>query len=539
MLRKVFGIEQLREGQQQVIDNVLAGVDTLAIMPTGAGKSLCYQLPALMLPGAVVVVSPLIALMKDQLHKAEGYGLSAGQLNSALPRDEQQRALDAIRQKLADIVFCTPERLVTPEFIAVLRQGSISLVVIDEAHCISQWGHDFRPAYLELAAALDALGRPPLLALTATATPAVTDDICRQLNAAQMQVVNAGIYRANLHYAVRQCTSEAQRNARAVALATHLHGAGIIYCATIKAAIALQQALQQAGVVADLYHGKLRAAERRASQDRFMQGSTRLMVATNAFGMGIDRRDIRFVIHLQIPAKLEAYVQESGRAGRDGQDALCMLLYWQGDKRVQQFFLLGHTPEAAQLKELHARLRAMAGAGERLHLAAVHAAQPSLPLDALRISLKLLKDGQLLRQNRKLDYVLTGKTADDEVFGALAVTGQDKQAHDRAALEKMVLYAQSGICRWKVLLAYFDDADPAFEHCGHCDNCLHPPQLQPVNKKAAPPPVQARAPFAVGSQVRVPKFDLGVVRAVAGDQVTIEFPDLSTHTFLASYVQPA
>jgi ATP-dependent DNA helicase RecQ len=542
LLRMVFGIVQLRDGQQQVIENVLDGKDTLAIMPTGAGKSLCYQLPALMLPGAVVVVSPLIALMKDQLGKVEEIGFSAGQLHSAVPRREQLRTLDAIRDKIDDIIFCTPERLVAPEFVDVLRASRISLVVIDEAHCISQWGHDFRPAYLEMAAALDALGRPPILALTATATADVTGDICRQLGAPAMQVINTGIYRANLDYGVRLCTSEAQRNARAVALASRMKGAGIIYCATVKAAIAMHRALVEAGQSVALYHGKLRQAERRAGQDGFMGGQVRLMVATNAFGMGIDKPDIRFLVHLQIPANLEAYYQESGRAGRDGERAACVLLYWPGDKRVQQFFLLDHAPDAAQLKALYATVHSLAGAARAVGLHQVQAAQPLLSLDALRIGLKLLKDGKLLRQNRKLDYVLTGAAAPASLFDDLAGQCQHKREHDRDGLEKMVHYAQSGQCRWDILRRHFGDAGPGMARCGHCDNCRHPPRVQAGLAAAAvvqAPVKQERAPYALGSRVRVPQFEVGVVRAVAGDQVTVEFPDRGTHTFLAGFLAPA
>ena len=309
LLRGIFGVERLRDGQQQVIDSVLDGKDTLAIMPTGSGKSLCYQIPARMLDGTTVVVSPLISLMKDQLEKLEAMGIRAAQVNSSLNRQEEEAALDGIRSTFHEIVFCTPERLSNPEFLAVLQQVKVALVVIDEAHCISHWGHDFRPAYLEMAAAIDALGKPSVLALTATATEDVIADIGKQLGRARMQVVNTGIYRPNLHYSVVQVTNNDERYGRARELVQQLQGVGIVYAATVKAAEEMLAILEAAGESVTIYHGKLAAHERKANQDLFMAGDKRVMVATNAFGMGIDKPDTRFVIHLQLPANLEAYYQ--------------------------------------------------------------------------------------------------------------------------------------------------------------------------------------------------------------------------------------
>jgi len=544
LLHTVFGIAQLRDAQQRVIDSVLDGKDTLAIMPTGSGKSLCYQIPARILEGMTVVVSPLISLMKDQLEKLEEMGIRAVQVNSTLHAEEERNALAAIAEQRCEIVFCTPERLTSPEFVELLKTVKVALVVVDEAHCISQWGHDFRPAYLEMAGTLDALGKPPVLALTATATEDVVGDIGHQLGRPRLNVINTGVYRPNLHYRVQQVTNADEKLQQALRLVRETEGKGIVYAATVKAAEDLYHLLEEAGESVTIYHGKLHAAERKANQDLFMDDERRIMVATNAFGMGIDKPDTRFVVHLQIPANLEAYYQESGRAGRDGKDAECTLLFLQDDKRVQQFFLVKHYPTAEEIRAVYEAVRDVAeketATPDRVEDVAGDLAGPHLT-----VCLKLLKDAKLLRQTRKLSWNVTATEPQDKLFQAMAEVYRQKQEHDKEALEQMVSYAVSGACRWKLLLDYFGDEVDGFEKCCRCDNCLSPPaaMLEDIEIRddefdhAEEPEPDPSTCFEPAQRVKVAKYGEGVVLGVAGEQVTIEFPDGEHRAFLKEYVE--
>jgi ATP-dependent DNA helicase RecQ len=320
-LRRTFGFRALREGQEEVIRSILAGQDTLAIMPTGAGKSLCYQLPGAELPGTTVIVSPLLSLMKDQVDKLREIGIDAVQVNSTLNAGEESEVLEQIEKEQREFVFVTPERLAQPEFLAKLKTNLIDVFVIDEAHCISHWGHDFRTSYLHLRSAIEALGNPRILALTATATANVVDDIRRQLGRENMEVIDIGVFRENLRFEVIPTPREEMKQEVLARLLGETEGTGIVYVSTIKDCEEVTDRLESLGFSAARYHGRLGARERKRTQDRFMAGDLRVIVATNAFGMGIDKPDIRFVVHYNLPGSLESYYQEAGRAGRDGEPA--------------------------------------------------------------------------------------------------------------------------------------------------------------------------------------------------------------------------
>ncbi|HUQ31923.1 MAG TPA: RecQ family ATP-dependent DNA helicase [Pyrinomonadaceae bacterium] len=360
-LHQHFGFEDFREGQREVISAILEGRDTVVVMPTGGGKSLCYQLPALMKPGATIVVSPLIALMKDQVDALAARNLPATFINSSITFEEQKARIQNVRRGLYKLVYVAPERFRSAHFVETLRSIDISLFAVDEAHCISQWGHDFRPDYIRLRQAIEEIGRPQIAALTATATPYVRSDIIEQLNLSEPRAFVSGFDRPNLSISVIHTQKEREKITHIRALAAG-GGSGIIYTSTRKAVEQVTGRLRGAGLNVIGYHAGMDENARSQAQDDFMSGRTQMIVATNAFGMGIDKPDIRFVAHYQMPGSIEAYYQEIGRAGRDQLPSACVLLFNYADKRTQDYFIEGSYPPPETVARVY---QALAATGQK------------------------------------------------------------------------------------------------------------------------------------------------------------------------------
>lgn len=469
-LREHFGFRRFRPGQERAVQAAMEGKNTVVIMPTGSGKSLCFQLPALALEGTTVVVSPLIALMKDQADTLDARGIHVAAVNSTLTAGLEREALEAIASGRMEFVYTTPERLAQPEFRALLKSLKIDLFVVDEAHCVSEWGHDFRPEFLVLGEVIDELGRPPVLAMTATATPDAIEDICRQLRIPDAEVVHTGFYRTNLNLVVDTIEGEEAKLSELNRLLRELEGTGIVYSATVKGVNALVEFLKGEGIEVEPYHGRLKAAERAANQDRFMRGELKAMVATNAFGMGIDKPDIRFVIHHHLPGTIEAYYQEAGRAGRDGRPARCILLYDRSDKRLHAFFQAGRYPGPEDLVNVHHALKRLSGQAEPPTLAELQAISP-VGKARLKLVLNFFKRRGIVKEDGDGHLALVhAETTDDELH-RMARAYRERDERDRDKQHRMVEYAELRSCRWEYLVNYLGQDDVEGNSCGHCDRC--------------------------------------------------------------------
>ncbi len=459
-----FGYDGFRPGQEAIIRSVLSGRPTLAILPTGGGKSLCYQLPALLLEGTTVVASPLVALMKDQVDALTARGIPATFVNSSLSEADRKERQARIRAGAYRLVYVAPERFRSGSFREAIAQVRVPLFAIDEAHCISSWGHDFRPDYLRLAEAWGHLRAERILALTATATPEVRKDVVRALGLEDPQVFVAGFDRPNLFVEVARASGDQEKIGRILSLARR-GGPGLVYAATRRNVEKVVLALRANGVDAAGYHAGMDDAERSAAQEAFLRGEVSVVVATNAFGMGVDKADIRFVVHFHVPRSIEAYYQEIGRAGRDGAESLALLLFNYADVMLQKRMIEGARPKEETVRKVWDAARAL-GSGGVAELAAVCGVHPA---DA-QAALKLLEAaGHLARRGQDFS-VVTPEVEEPSVDFEVAAT---RVAHERQMLDRMVRFCDTEGCRRRNLLRYFGDPVAPLS-CPACDRCTGP-----------------------------------------------------------------
>ena len=492
-LHRHFGHAAFREGQAEAVRSVLGGRDVVLVMPTGSGKSLCYQLTAMLLPGVTVVVSPLIALMKDQVDALERKGIPATFLNSSVDGAEMAYRLDGVRQGRYRLVYVAPERFRNRRFADALAAAQVSLFTVDEAHCISQWGHDFRPDYLNLKQVLAQLGPARVLAVTATATPDVRDDIVRQLGLGEAPrqapvVTVTGFARPNLYLAVSRCPTHRHKFARLVQ-AVEAYRCGIVYCSTRKMVERVAAQLLADGFKPITYHGAMADGERTAAQEKFMTDAAPVVVATNAFGMGVDRGDLRFVVHWDIPGSLEAYYQEVGRAGRDGASAWCELLFNYADVATQRFFLDGANPS---FSDILAVWQAVRQACEKQDVTCsveewAKLAQVKNDME-VRTILGLIERARLVEREvtpgHRRAYTTRLLPNPDPALTELkklAAGLGEKRARDERKLETLLRFVDHPGCRHAYMLSYFGEASLAAS-CGNCDRCR-----RRTPAKAAPP----------------------------------------------------
>jgi ATP-dependent DNA helicase RecQ len=513
--REALGFEALRPGQREAIELALEGRDALVVMSTGAGKSAIYQIAGLLTPGATVVVSPLISLQRDQVdalreHAAGG----AAQLNSSLPKHEQERALAELAEHTLEFVFLAPEQLARQEVMDELAVSDVSLFVVDEAHSISEWGHDFRPEYLRLGAAIEALGHPPVLALTATAAPPVRDEIVERLGLRDPAVLVRGFDRPNFRFAVERFVGEHAEDRKLRALEERIAaspGHGIVYVATRRQAEELAAAL---GARAAFYHAGMRPRDRDDVHERFRAGSLEVVVATTAFGMGIDKPDVRWVFHAEVSESVDAYYQEAGRAGRDGAHAEIALFYRPEDLGLRRFFAGGGHLEVDEL----ARVLDLVEHDPR----ALHE-RAELSDTKLAAALSRLQEAGAVRLDADgTPHAVTPRPGDAVLHAAEAE--EHRRSFERSRVDMMRAYAETWDCRRAFLLSYF--GEPFTPPCGRCDNC----------EKGLTRPPRSDVPFAVGARVAHGTWGAGVVQRYEDESVVVLFDDAGYKTLAVDVV---
>jgi ATP-dependent DNA helicase RecQ len=521
--REVLGFERLRPGQAEAAESVLAGRDTLAVLSTGSGKSAIYQLAGLLSKGATLVVSPLIALQRDQVDALRERALGAAQLNSSVPEGERAEALAELAEDALEFLFLAPEQLGNPEILDELAAGAPSLVVVDEAHCISEWGHDFRPDYLRLGAAIETLGHPPVLALTATAAPPVRDEIVERLGLRDPEIVVRGFDRPNIDLAVERFHDERRKDTALLDAVEAAAKPGIVYAATRKRTEELAAALADRGVAAAAYHAGLKAAERESAQERFMEGGLEAIVATTAFGMGVDKADVRFVLHAEVPESVDSYYQEVGRAGRDGEPAHAILFYRPEDLGLRRFFAGTGRVGVDELREV---AEAVSGARDPI---APTELQERTELSQTKLATAISR----LEDAGAVEVLPTGHVASqpsappvDEAVEEALETEEDRREFERSRLDMIRAFAETAGCRREFVLSYF--GEPFAGPCGHCDNC-RAGRVQAGDG--------GDEPFALGARVAHAEWGEGVVQRYDQDRaVVVLFDDVGYKTLALEVV---
>lgn len=471
LLTTNFDYTSFRGEQEAILRKVWANENLLALMPTGMGKSLCFQFPAKIREGLVMVISPLIALMQDQVFKAQDLGISATFLSSTLSRDERESRQERLKKGDFKLLYVTPERFRKPEFLEAIRGRKIQLLAVDEAHCISQWGHDFRPDYSRVGEFRALLGNPPTLALTATATPEVQKDILAKLHMPDAEIISAGIERPNLALRVHDVYGFDEKIRAIVGLRHQHEGAAIVYCSLIQTLKKISAELRKLGVEHLVYHGDLSPQDRKRNQKRFIEEEKPLMVATPAFGLGIDKENVRVLIHAETPSSLESYFQEAGRAGRDGKESFCHLLYDQDDVSIQMEFLKWSHPDPEFIRKIYQlidekRMQVDQGRFDFLREQMNFRNRRDFRAEAA-VSI-LERWGCLEKSDDPFPYVCVHAPTDEQFA---AENGAEILKAQNTKLLKMVQWAtQDQECRLNRIYHYF-----GHEHetpCGKCDVCL-------------------------------------------------------------------